>query len=161
MVFERIFYRPPERIILDLDATDDVLHGQQEGRHGYYRNYCYLPLYIICGEHILAARFRQSNIDASAGAKEELERVVEQLRLRWPEVEIWIRADSGFCRESIMTWCEEHDVTYVLGLARNDRLQAMIATEMEASQQECEASGAASRRFFSTVRRKAGAVHAG
>ena len=124
--------------------------------HGYYGHYCYLPLYVVCGQHILVARLRASNIDASAGAKEELERVVEQIRMRWPEVDIWIRADSGFCREPIMAWCEEHDVTYVLGLARNKRLQAMIASEMEASRQECEASGEASRRFtsfpYSTLR---------
>ena len=101
------FAEPPERIILDLDATDDELHGQQEERffHGYYGNYCYLPLYIVCGEHILVARLRPSDIDASAGATEELERVVEQIRLRWPQVEIWIRADSGFRREPIMAWC--------------------------------------------------------
>ena len=112
--------RAPREIWLDLDTTDDPLHGHQEGRffHGYYRCYCYLPLYIFCGEHLLCARLRESNQDASAGSIEELERIVGQLRRHWPKTRINIRGDSGFCRESIMRWCEEHDVGYVLGLAR-------------------------------------------
>ena len=98
----------PERIGLDLDATDDRLHGHQEGRfsHGYYGHYCCLPLYIFAGEQLLCARLRPSNIDASAGSLEELQRIVEQLRRVWPEVEILLRADSGFCRDEIMSWCE-------------------------------------------------------
>ena len=145
------YAEPPERIILDLDATDNALHGNQEKRffHGYYQHHCYLPLLVYCDGHPLVSRLRPSNIDASAGAKEELERVVAQIRGRWPEVETWIRADSGFCRESIMAWCEANDVTYVLGLGRNKRLQARIEPEMEASRQECKASGQASRRFCS------------
>jgi Transposase DDE domain group 1 len=121
--FLRGHAQPPQRIVLDLDATDDPLHGQQEGRffHGYYRSYCYLPLYIFCGDFLLCARLRRSNIDASAGSVEELERIIGRIRQRWPEVEIWIRADSGFAREAIMHWCEENRVQYVLGLARNAR----------------------------------------
>ena len=114
----------PREIWLDLDATDDPLHGHQEVRlfHGYYRCYCYLPLYIFCGEHLLCARLRPSNLDASAGCLEELERVVAQLRRHWPKTRINIRGDSGFCRESVMKWCEDHGVGFALGLARNQRL---------------------------------------
>src|SRR6202034_1777349 len=98
----------PEEIVLDLDATDDPLHGHQEGRffHGYYDCYCYLPLYIFCGRHLLCAKLRRSNIDASAGAVEEIERIVGEIRLRWPKVKIVLRADSGFAREDLMAWCE-------------------------------------------------------
>ena len=110
----------PRELWLDLDATDDPLHGHQQGRffHGYYRCYCYLPLYIFCGEHVLCARLRASNQDASAGCLEELERIVGQLRRHWPRTRIHIRGDSGFCRESIMKWCEDHGVGFVLGLVR-------------------------------------------
>ena len=140
---------PPERIILDLDATDDPLHGSQEGRffHGYYRSYCYLPLYIFCGEFLLCARLRRSDIDASAGSVEELARIVEQIRERWPQVEIWIRADSGFAREEIMAWCESENVEYVLGLARNARLQAAIEAEQEQARRQHEATGEPARVF--------------
>ena len=114
-------HEAPREIWLDLDATDDPLHGHQEGRffHGYYGCYCYLPLYIFCGEHLLCARLRESNRDASVGSIEELERIVGQLRRHWPHTRIHIRGDSGFCRESILRWCEDHDIGYVLGLARN------------------------------------------
>jgi len=125
-VFLEAYAPAPEWITLDLDATDDPIHGEQEGRffHGYYRQYCYLPLYIFCGEHLVGARLRPSNIDASAGSVEELERIVGQIRQRWPQVKILIRADSGFCREAIMAWCEGHEeIYYVLGLARNERLE--------------------------------------
>ena len=113
--------RAPREVWLDLDATGHPLHGHQEGRffHGYYRCYCYLPLYIFCDEHLLCARLRVSNQDASAGSIEELERIVGQLRRHWPRTRIHLRGDSGFCRESIMKWCEEHGVGFVLGLARN------------------------------------------
>ena len=123
---------PPKRIVLDLDATDDPLHGNQEGRffHGYYRNYCYLPLYIFDGRHLLVARLRQANIDASAGAKEEIARIVAHLRKAWPDVEIWLRADSGFARDDLMSWCEENRVEYVFGMAQNKRLNAMIVEEL-------------------------------
>ena len=122
----------PEEIILDLDATDDPIHGNQEGRffHGYYRHYCYLPLYIFCGEHLLCARLRPANIDGAAGSVDELERIVTQIRQSWPGVRIIIRADSGFCRDELLTWCEENTVDYVIGLAKNTRLRKQIAEEM-------------------------------
>ena len=121
---------PPKEIILDLDATDDPLHGHQEGRffHGYYDCYCYLPLYVFCGRHLLAAKLRRSNIDASAGAVEEVARIVGQIRARWPRVKILLRADSGFARDELMAWCEANGVDYVFGLARNERLVGAIAT---------------------------------
>ena len=119
---------PPRQIILDLDATDDPLHGHQEGRffYGYCDGYCYLPLYVFCGRHLLAAKLRRSNIDASAGSVEQLERIVRQIRARWPYVRVLLRADSGLARESLMAWCEENRVDFVFGLARNERLAAMI-----------------------------------
>ncbi|MCP4037573.1 MAG: IS1380 family transposase [bacterium] len=140
---------PPDRIILDLDATDDPLHGDQEGRffHGYYRSYCYLPLYIFCGEFLLCARLRRSNIDGCAGSVEELRPIVAQIRARWPEVEIWIRADSGFARDEIMSFCEENTLEYVLGLARNARLQSIIEDEQEEARRQCEATGESARVF--------------
>ena len=121
----------PERLVLDLDATDDPLHGRQEGRffHGYYDCYCYLPLYIFCGDLLLAAKLRRANIDAGAGAVEEVERVVGHIRARWPAVEIVLRADSGFAREALMAWYEDNTVDYVFGLARNRRLTARLFTE--------------------------------
>ena len=130
---------PPTAIILDLDATDDPVHGAQEGRffHGYYGHYCYLPLYIFAGEHLLCARLRPSNIDASAGALEEVARIVAQLRAAWPAVRITLRADSGFCRDALMTWCEAHTVDYVFGLAKNARLIALIADELQAAATTC------------------------
>ena len=141
--------KPPRRMILDLDATDDPLHGHQEGRffHGYYDCYCYLPLYIMCGRHLLAAKLRRSNIDASAGAREEVARIVAQIRSRWPGVAIWLRADSGFAREDLMAWCEENGVHYVFGLARNDRLVAKIARELKAAEKEYAKTKAPTRRF--------------
>ncbi|MFQ5700145.1 MAG: IS1380 family transposase [Myxococcota bacterium] len=141
--------RPPQRIVLDLDATDDPLHGQQEGRffHGYYRNYCYLPLYVFCGEFLLWAELRRSNIDASAGSVEALETIVGRIRARWPEVEIWIRADSGFAREAIMAWCEANDVEFVLGLARNKRLVRALGGELAAVREEAQRTGEKARCF--------------
>ena len=137
----------PREIFLDLDATDDPLHGHQEGRffHAYYGNYCYLPLYIFCGEHLLCARLRCSNIDASAGSVEELERIVTQIRKRWPKTRIVIRADSGFCREPIMRWCEERGIGYVLGLARNSRLVRALGAQMREARERCQATGQAAR----------------
>ena len=115
--------QPPEQIWLDLDATDDPIHGRQEGRffHGYYGCYCYPPLYIFCDEHLVCARLRRSNIDASAASVEELARIVGQIRVHWPQTKIVIRGDSGFCREAIMAWCEAHRVDFVLGFASNER----------------------------------------
>ena len=141
--------KPPREIWLDLDATDDPLHGHQEGRffHGYYRCYCYLPLYIFCGEHLLCARLRPSNQDAAAGSVDELERIVAQIRARWPKTRIVIRGDAGFCREAIMAWCEANNVRYVLGLARNKRLQRALGKEMEEARAAHERTGKPARRF--------------
>jgi hypothetical protein len=124
--------KAPKQIILDLDATDDPLHGNQEGRffHGYYDCYCYLPLYIFCGRHLLAAKLRRSNIDATAGAVEEVARIVAQIRRRWPRTRILLRGDSGFTREPLMAWCEANRVDYVFGLARNARLEKVIVAEL-------------------------------
>ncbi len=143
------YSEPPVQIILDADATDDPLHGNQEGRffHGYYKSYCYLPLYIFCGDELLCARLRPSNIDAAAGTVEELERIVSRVRAAWPDVEIVIRGDSGFCRENIMKWCEENNVDYLFGLARNNRLVEEIEPEMDEAKIMYECSGEASRRF--------------
>src|SRR3954467_9337613 len=139
-LFLQAHSRPPERIVLDLDATDDPIHGHQLGRffHGYYKGYCYLPLYVFCGDHLLCARLRPSDIDACAGAVKHLRQIVAQIRQAWPQVKITIRADSGFCREEIMAWCEANDVDYVLGLAQNTRLKAMITTEAEQARLEFE-----------------------
>jgi hypothetical protein len=140
---------PPPQITLDLDATDDPLHGHQEGRffHGYYDCYCYLPLYVFCGRHLLAAKLRRSNIDASAGALEEVARIVAQIRLRWPRVKILLRADSGFARDELMAWCEAHGVDYLFGLARNQRLVDAIGQELAAAEAESRAQGGPARRF--------------
>ena len=140
---------PPKRIILDLDATDDPIHGDQEGRffHGYYKGYCYLPLYIFCGRELLLAKLRPSNIDASAGAKEEVAFIVGQIRQSWPNADIWLRADLGFCRDELMAWCEAHGVHYVLGLARNQRLEALIADELDEAERKTAESGKPERLF--------------
>ena len=140
---------PPAEIVLDLDATDDPLHGQQEGRffHGYYGCYCYLPLYVFCGDHLLVAKLRRSSIDASAGAVEEIARLVAQIRARWPETQIILRADLGFAREALMVWAEQHRVDYVLGLARNPRLVGEITAELAAAKAEAEQTGKAARCF--------------
>ena len=141
--------RAPKQIILDLDATDDPIHGHQEGRffQGYYDCYCYLPLYIFCGRHLLAAKLRKANIDAAAGAAEEVERIVGQIRSAWPRTRILLRADSGFCRETLMAWCEQNRVDYVFGLAKNARLVAKIKTELAQAEQDAKASGKPARRF--------------
>ncbi|HEV7873163.1 MAG TPA: IS1380 family transposase, partial [Enterovirga sp.] len=139
----------PKQIVLDLDATDDPIHGHQEGRffHGYYDGYCYLPLYIFCGRHLLAAKLRRSNIDASAGAIEEVERIVGQIRARWPRVRILLRADSGFARDALMAWCEGNRVDFVFGLARNERLVAEIAVALIQAEEEAGRTGKPARRF--------------
>ena len=141
--------RPPQQIILDLDATDDPLHGHQEGRffHGYYDCYCYLPLYVFCGRHLLAAKLRPSNIDASAGSVEEVARIVAQIRRRWPRTRILLRADSGFAREALMAWCETNRVDFVFGLARNARLVEEISVELLQAEAEASATGKPARRF--------------
>src|ERR1700686_2419928 len=139
----------PKQIILDLDATDDPLDGKQEGRffHGYYGHYCYLPLYIFCGQFLLCARLRSSNIDASAGSVEQLKRIVEQIRSRWPRVRIVVRGASGFCREELMAWCEAEGMDYLLGLAKNERLKAEIAGEREEAKAQYQQSGRGARLF--------------
>lgn len=141
--------RAPEEIVLDLDATDAALHGAQEGRffHGYYGCYCYLPLYVFCGEHLLSAKLRRADIDASAGATEEIARIVARIRARWPAVRILLRADSGFAREALMSWAEANRVGFVFGLARNKRLAAKIEAEMAEAAAAMRESGAAERRF--------------
>jgi hypothetical protein len=141
--------KPPKRIVLDLDATDDPLHGRQEGRffHGYYDCYCYLPLYIFCGDFLLCARLRRSNIDASEGAVEELERMVDRIRKRWKKTEICIRGDSGFAREEIMAWCEANKIHYILGLPKNDRLKEALSGKMLRASKMYEEEGKASRLF--------------
>ncbi len=148
-LFVESFDTPPAEIVLDVDATDDPLHGDQEGRffHGYYKNYCYLPLYIFCGEQLLCARLRTADQDGAAGTVEELARIVAQIRLAWPEVRIILRGDSGFCRDEIMEWCETHRVDYVLGLAKNKRLNKAIEVEMVQAKQQHEATGKAARVF--------------
>jgi hypothetical protein len=141
--------RPPKQIILDLDATDDPLHGNQEGRffHGYYDCHCYLPLYIFCGRHLLAAKLRRANIDGSAGAVEEVARIVARIRRRWPRVRILLRGDSGFAREALMAWCEANRVDYVFGLARNDRLEEAIKPELLTASVESLRTGRPARCF--------------
>ena len=140
---------PPEEIILDVDATDDPLHGHQEGRffHGYYRSYCYLPLYIFCGEHLLCARLRTADQDGAAGTVAELARIVARIRLSWPRTRIIVRGDSGFCRDDLMSWCEAEHIDYVLGLAKNNRLKAAIGSEMAVAEQRYEATEQAARVF--------------
>jgi len=148
-VFVEAHKRPPSQIVLDLDATDDPLHGEQEGRffHGYYDCYCYLPLYIFCGRHLLASKLRRSNIDGSAGAVEEVGRIVAQLRQHWPRVRILLRADSGFAREALMAWCEANAVNFVFGLARNKRLEEEITGRMAEAHTESQRTGKPARRF--------------
>lgn len=152
-LFVRLFLqahpRPPEHVVLDLDATDDPVHGHQLGRffHGYYKGYCYLPLYIFCGDHLLCAKLRPADIDASAGTVKHLQRIVAQLRQAWPELKITIRADSGFCREAIMAWCERNGVDYILGLAQNPRLREAIAQRSDQARQQFEATGQPARVF--------------
>jgi hypothetical protein len=140
---------PPPQITLDLDATDDPLHGQQEGRffHGYYDTYCYLPLYVFCGRHLLAAKLRPANIDASAGSVEEVARIVARIRQRWPRVRILLRADSGFTRDALMAWCETNSVDFLFGLAKNSRLNAEIESELAAAQEQSQKTGKPARRF--------------
>jgi hypothetical protein len=148
-VFVEAHAQPPQEIVIDLDTTDLPLHGHQEQRffHGFYYHYCYLPLYIICGEHLLGVRLRPANIDASAGALEEVERVVTQIRQSWPQVKIILRADSGFCRESLMSWCEVNQVEYVFGFARNERLRRIIDPQMQQAAALHRASGQRARVF--------------
>ncbi len=150
-LFVEAHARAPKQIILDLDATDDPLHGEQEGRffHGYYDCYCYLPLYVFCGRHLLVAKLRRADIDAAAGAVEEVARVVARIRARWPRTRILLRADSGFAREDLMAWCEANGVDFVLGLQKNERLIAAIKDELAQAEAKSRRTGRPERRFKS------------
>jgi len=143
--------RAPRQIILDLDATDDPLHGEQEGRffHGHYGCYCYLPLYIFCGRDLLVAKLRRADADAAAGAVEEVARLAARIRAKWPRTRILLRADSGFARDDLMAWCEENGVDFVLGLARNERLVAQIAGDLDKALAKSRCSSRPERRFTS------------
>lgn len=148
--FLRTTKKAPRRLVVDFDATDDPLHGKQEGRffHGYYDCYCYLPLYVFCGDQLLWAQLRKADIDASDGALQVLQRVVKLIRHKWPLVPILVRADSGFCREALMSWCEAHGVTYLFGLAKNRRLLKRISRTMKKARRDWSTSGRAARRFI-------------
>ena len=143
--------RAPRQIILDLDATDDPVHGEQEGRffHGYYDCYCYLPLYVFCGRDLLAAKLRRAERDAADGAVEEIARVVARIVARWPRTRIMLRADSGFARDDLMAWCEANGVDFVFGLARNERLVAAIEAELEHAIAKSRRTSRPERRFKS------------
>jgi len=140
---------PLEEIVLDLDATDDPIHGHQLGRffHGYYDNYCYLPLYIFCGAHLLCAKLRPADIDGAAGAVKQVARIVAQIRGQWPQVRIILRGDSGFCRELLMRWCEENQVDYLFGLAKNARLLRVLGKELQEAKLQFAATGQPARVF--------------
>ena len=139
----------PQQIVLDIDTTDMALHGNQEGKfyHGYYKHYCYLPLYIFCGDHVLCARLRPSSIGPAAGSRKEVERVVQQIRQSWPEVKIILRGDSGFCSDELMTWCEENRVDFVVGMARNSRTEGLIHDSLAEAKQQFEATQQPARIF--------------
>ncbi len=148
-VFLEAHATAPEQIVLDIDTTDMALHGKQEGRfyHGHYHHYCYLPLYIFCGDHVLCARLRPSSIGPAVGSKKEVERIVQQIRLRWPEVRIILRGDSGFCVDELMTWCEQNRVGFVLGMARNQRLEGLVADALAEAKQQFESTRQPARVF--------------
>ncbi len=148
-VFLESHQTAPEEIVVDVDTTDLPLHGHQEGRffHGYYDEYCYLPLYVFCGEHVLCARLRESNHDAAFGCLAEIQRIVAQIHAAWPKVKIILRGDSGFCRNELMSWCENHGVDFVFGLARNQRLRKIIGAEMYEATQQWNRTGKPARVF--------------
>ncbi len=148
-VFIASFDAPPEEIVLDFDATDDAVHGRQEGRffHGYYDHYCFLPLYVFAGDHLLVAYLRPADIDPAKHALGILKLLLARLRQAWPGVRMVVRADSGFCRWRLMSWCERHEVGYIIGLARNPRLVALASPEMDQAEALFEASGTKQRRF--------------
>lgn len=139
----------PGEIVLDLDATDDPIHGNQEGRffHGHYGHYCYMPLYVFCGEFLLGATLHTADVSPGRHAVEEIERIAAQIQACWPDTRIIVRGDSGFCNDEVMRWCEENGVDYVLGLAKNSRLSAEIADEMAAARAEHERTGKEARVF--------------
>ena len=139
----------PAQIVLDIDTTDMALHGNQEEKfyHGYYKHHCYLPLYIFCGDHVLCARLRPSSIGPAVGSRKEVQRIVQQIRQRWPEVVIILRDDSGFCADELLTWCEENRVDYVVGVARNQRLEGLIEGPLAEAEQQFEATQQPARIF--------------
>ena len=139
----------PVQIVLDIDTTDMALHGNQEEKfyHGYYKHHCYLPLYIFCGDHVLCARLRPSSIGPAVGSRKEVERIVKQIRQRWPDVVILLRGDSGFCADELLTWCEENHVDYVVGVARNQRLEGLIEGPLAGAKQQFEATQQPARIF--------------
>jgi hypothetical protein len=149
------YERPPAEIVLDFDATDDPVHGEQEGRffHGYYDEYCFLPLYVFCGEHLLAADLRTADQDAAAGSTPTLAFLAGRIRETWPDTKIIVRADSGFCREDFMTWCEDHDIGYILGLARNARLVRMLGSALREAREGYARTGHGYRVFRELVYR--------
>jgi len=152
----------PAEIVLDMDTTDMPLHGKQEGRffHGYYDSYCYLPLYVFCGDHVLCARMREANHDAAFGCLQEIERIVKQIRAAWPKVKIVLRGDSGFCRNELMNWCEHNDVDFLFGMARNKRLRRIIGQQMHEATVQWKQTGKPARVFsefeYSTKKTKRG-----
>jgi hypothetical protein len=148
-LFIETHQQSPAEVVLDIDTTDLPLHGKQEGRffHGYYDEYCYLPLYVFCGEQILCARLRESNHDASFRSLTEIQRIVKQLRAAWPEVKIILRGDSGFCRNELMSWCENNRVDFVFGLARNQRLRRIIGQPLWQARQQWEQTNHPARVF--------------
>jgi hypothetical protein len=148
-VFIESHQQAPAEIVLDMDTTDLPLHGKQEGRffHGYYDNYCYLPLYVFCGDHVLCARLREANHDAAFGSLPEIERIVKQIRAAWPEVKIVLRGDSGFCRNQLMSWCESNNVDYLFGMARNKRLRKIIGKQMHEATVQWQQTGKPARVF--------------
>jgi hypothetical protein len=148
--------KAPTEIVFDLDGTDDPTHGEQEGNffNGYYDKYCYMPLYIFCGRDLLVAKLRKSNVDGAEGAKEEVERLVKTVRERWPRVKITVRGDSGFCRDDLMTWCEQNKVEFVFGCPRNARLNAMIAQELKQAELAAKLTETKTARVFKELRYK-------
>ena len=154
--------RAPSEIILDLDATDDPVHGEQEGRffHGYYDCYCYLPLYVFCGRHLLAARLQPASAGAAANAVEEVARIVAHIRRRWPNTRILLRADSGFVQEALMAWCEANGVHFLFGLAQNERLIAEIKSELAQAEAKSRRTGKPARRLFTSARANSLAISA-
>jgi hypothetical protein len=161
-LFIEAHQQTPAELVLDIDTTDLPLHGKQEGRffHGYYDEYCYLPFYVFCGEQVLCARLRESNHDASFGSLAEIERIVKQLRAAWPEVKIILRGDSGFCRNQLMSWCENNRVDFVFGLARNQRLRRIIGQQLWQAREQGEQTREPARVFvefsYRTRKRKSG-----
>ncbi len=148
-LFLEAYEHPPSELILDLDATDDPVHGEQEGRffHGYYDCYCYLPLYVFCGRHLLAAKLRSAGVDAAAGVVEELARIIAHIRRRWPLVRILVRANSGFARDELMAWCEANGVNYLLGLQQNPRLVAEISDDLARAEAKSRLTGKPARYY--------------